>query len=263
MYRRHTKKGGILAILLIGYFGSIGIATLSDSVVPYFGESLLGFHIDAHGHAGNESSHDEPEHKAADGNVHDHDAETAHEHDKDIHESESDHDHDAEVATGDEHDHEAGTAHKHDEDEHDHNAETAAGDEHDHEAETAHKHDEDEHNHDAETATAHDHKDNLTGSWHIGFIDEWHIVNPAAILGIILACFLPRTKFPHLGHVLLSIWASLFHILMEIGSTVSAGQWFAITGFLFLAVWLPCCISDIVFPLLFVKPGEPLPKHCH
>jgi hypothetical protein len=25
--------------------------------------------------------------------------------------------------------------------------------------------------------------------------------------------------------------------------------------FLFLAVWLPCCISDIVFPLLLI--GEP------
>ncbi|AHM58129.1 hypothetical protein EAL2_808p06260 (plasmid) [Peptoclostridium acidaminophilum DSM 3953] len=23
--------------------------------------------------------------------------------------------------------------------------------------------------------------------------------------------------------------------------------------FLFLAVWIPCCTSDIVFPLLFVK----------
>ncbi len=32
--------------------------------------------------------------------------------------------------------------------------------------------------------------------------------------------------------------------------------WFtyvAISIFLFLAVWIPCCISDIVFPLLFVK----------
>jgi hypothetical protein len=33
-------------------------------------------------------------------------------------------------------------------------------------------------------------------------------------------------------------------------------------GFLFLAVWLPCCISDIVFPLLFVKSGDVAP-HVH
>jgi hypothetical protein len=25
--------------------------------------------------------------------------------------------------------------------------------------------------------------------------------------------------------------------------------------FVFLAVWLPCCTSDIVFPLLFVDPA--------
>jgi hypothetical protein len=27
--------------------------------------------------------------------------------------------------------------------------------------------------------------------------------------------------------------------------------------FLFLAVWIPCCVSDIVFPLLFVKAQPP------
>jgi hypothetical protein len=26
--------------------------------------------------------------------------------------------------------------------------------------------------------------------------------------------------------------------------------------FLFLAVWLPCCFSDIVYPLLFLKAEE-------
>lgn len=26
--------------------------------------------------------------------------------------------------------------------------------------------------------------------------------------------------------------------------------------FLFLAVWVPCCTSDIVFPLLFAKAGQ-------
>jgi hypothetical protein len=31
---------------------------------------------------------------------------------------------------------------------------------------------------------------------------------------------------------------------------------------LFIAVWLPCCISDIVFPLLFVNPDVEL-SHSH
>ena len=41
MYRLHGNKG-LWRTLLIGYFGSLGIATLSDSVIPYAGEILLG-----------------------------------------------------------------------------------------------------------------------------------------------------------------------------------------------------------------------------
>lgn len=87
---------------------------------------------------------------------------------------------------------------------------------------------------------------------HIGFIEEWWIVNPAAMLGVAIAYFLPRTKFPHAGHVLLSTWASLFHIIMALGGVINWYLGLAIFVFLFLAVWVPCCVSDIVFPLLFV-----------
>jgi branched-subunit amino acid transport protein len=89
---------------------------------------------------------------------------------------------------------------------------------------------------------------------HFGFIEKWWLVNPLAIIGVLVACFKPTTKFPHMGHVLLSTWASLFHIIMSIGGKQL--NWFvyaAIFLFLFLAVWIPCCVSDIVFPLLFVK----------
>jgi hypothetical protein len=87
---------------------------------------------------------------------------------------------------------------------------------------------------------------------HLGFIEEWWIVNPAAFLGIALAYFWPRTKFPHAGHVLLSTWASLFHIIMALGGVINWYLSIVIFIFLFLAVWIPCCVSDIVFPLLFV-----------
>jgi hypothetical protein len=34
-------------------------------------------------------------------------------------------------------------------------------------------------------------------------------------------------------------------------------NWFSYAAiFIFLAVWIPCCISDIVFPLLFVKDSK-------
>jgi hypothetical protein len=88
---------------------------------------------------------------------------------------------------------------------------------------------------------------------HLGFIEKWWLVNPLALLGIGLACYRPFTKFPHAGHVLLSTWASLFHITMAMGGQVDAVMLVLIVGFLFLAVWLPCCTSDIIFPLLLAK----------
>jgi len=101
---------------------------------------------------------------------------------------------------------------------------------------------------------------NVQMEFHIPFIEtasmpyfnlpKWVIVNSAAAIGIAIGYLRPTTKIPHGGHVLLSTWASLF------GFTA-----FGITGwlpllplvfvFLFLAVWLPCCLSDIIYPMLF------------
>lgn len=88
---------------------------------------------------------------------------------------------------------------------------------------------------------------------HIGFIEKWWLVNPLAVLGILVAYYKPTTKFPHSLHVLLSTWASLFHIIMAKVELSGVFTYIAIFLFLFLAVWLPCCVSDIVFPLLFIK----------
>ena len=87
---------------------------------------------------------------------------------------------------------------------------------------------------------------------HIGFIEKPWLTNLAAFLGIAIAILRPMTKFPHSGHVLISTWASLFHIIMAIGQTINPIIIIAVFAFLFLAVWLPCCLSDIIFPLLFV-----------
>ena len=88
---------------------------------------------------------------------------------------------------------------------------------------------------------------------HIGFIEEWWIVNPAALIGIAIGYWRPTTKIPHSGHVLISTWASLFHIIMALGETVNWITLLPIFFFLFLGVWIPCCLSDIVFPLLFTS----------
>ena len=86
---------------------------------------------------------------------------------------------------------------------------------------------------------------------HIGFIEEWLIVNLAALAGVIIGFWLPATRLPHSGHVLISTWASLFHIIMALGETVTWVLFLVIFFFLFLAVWIPVCLSDIIFPLLF------------
>jgi hypothetical protein len=88
---------------------------------------------------------------------------------------------------------------------------------------------------------------------------KWVVVNSAAVIGIAIGLFRPKTKLPHMGHVLLSTWASLFGF-----TAFGTADWLPmlpiILVFLFLAVWLPCCFSDIVFPLLWVK-GETAAEH--
>lgn len=156
MFQFHTKRSKYIAVLLVGFFGSVAIGTLSDSLIPYIGEMLLGMRIETHAHE------------------------------------------------------DAGFA---------------------------------------EQA-------------HIGFIEGWYIVIPAAIAGVLIAIFKPRTKVPHAGHVLLSTWASSFHMLMAMGGQITILKAIGSFGFLFIAVLLPCCFSDIVFPLLLVKSTDDL-SHIH
>ncbi|MFQ5925306.1 MAG: hypothetical protein ACE5IE_04860 [Dehalococcoidia bacterium] len=87
--------------------------------------------------------------------------------------------------------------------------------------------------------------------WPPPFIAKWWLVNPLAFLGIAIGYWRPTTRFPHAGHVLLSTWASLFYF-----TAFMVADWipllFLIFLFLFLAVLIPSCGSDIVYPLLFV-----------
>ncbi|MEM2227140.1 MAG: hypothetical protein QXY42_07320 [Candidatus Bathyarchaeia archaeon] len=91
---------------------------------------------------------------------------------------------------------------------------------------------------------------------HIGFMERWWLVNPIAAIGIAMGYWRRETRIPHSMHVLVSTLASLSHMAMALDGSAN---WIpllpALLAFLFLAVWVPCCTSDIVFPLLFVK-GE-------
>jgi hypothetical protein len=99
--------------------------------------------------------------------------------------------------------------------------------------------------------------------WHFGFIEKGWLVNPLALAGIALGAWRERTRVPHALHVWISTWASLFHISMALGGMPSLATLAAIAAFLFLAVWLPCCTSDIVFPLLFAPKSDPTPGCPH
>ena len=98
---------------------------------------------------------------------------------------------------------------------------------------------------------------------HAGFIERPFLVNSMAVLRVLIAYYNPTIRFPHFGHILLSTAASLLHIVMAQGGTMTLTLYLVSMVFLFFSVWLPCCISDIVFPLLFVKEGSEIGHHNH
>lgn len=167
MFRIHAFRKHFITILIVGYLGSVGIATLSDIVMPEIGSRLLGLNIPSH-------------------------------------------------------------------------------------TELHHEHSDDDEGHN------HEHNEGI----HLGFIKEWYLVNPAALIGILIGYFLPHTKFPHSGHILISTWASSSYLLMRVFTEIDVLAVLQMFVILLLSVWIPCCVSDIVFPLVFVKSDIELAGPC-
>lgn len=94
--------------------------------------------------------------------------------------------------------------------------------------------------------------------FHVPFIEEWWI-NFLALAGIAIGYRRQTTKIPHFGHVLISTWASLFYF-----TAFGIADWIHLLPyvflFLFLSVWIPCCASDVIYPLLFVRKEPELPS---
>ena len=91
---------------------------------------------------------------------------------------------------------------------------------------------------------------------HICIIAHPMLVLPFVLFGLCMGFVLPAmlesTIFSHAAHVLISSMASIFY-LVSFGLT----DWIPVSGMVFiymvLAVMIPCCTSDIVFPLLLVR----------
>ena len=177
IFRLHERARGFLTVLLVGYCASVGTATLSNSIIPFFGESILGVAIptEEEAHGGHQDGGPQASVEGA----------------------------------------------------------------------------------------AHEPSEEHGPKIHLGFIEEWYIVNPAAFLGIFIGFLLPRTKLPHAGHILISTWASAAHIMMNTQSDVTVLTILGMFCVLFIAVWVPCCSSDIIVPMLFVRSPHPHLGHHH
>ena len=91
---------------------------------------------------------------------------------------------------------------------------------------------------------------------HLCILEHPQIVLPFALIGVLTGFLVPSaieksTEYSHSMHVLVSSMASILY-LISYGLT----EWIHLAGGVFLvtiiAVMLPCCLSDIVFPLSFV-----------
>ncbi len=95
--------------------------------------------------------------------------------------------------------------------------------------------------------------------WHVCIIEHPQLVLPFVVIGILIGFLAPGTLekqegviFSHSLHVLISSIASILY-LISYGMTHWIHNIGLILIYMVLAVALPCCTSDVVFPLLFVK----------
>jgi len=92
----------------------------------------------------------------------------------------------------------------------------------------------------------------LNPEFHIPLFEEPFLIIFVALIGAVIGILIKVTKIPHLIHVSLSIFASLFYLLAY-ASTLNLVNLILIFIIVVIAVIIPCCTSDIIFPFLFLK----------
>ncbi len=87
-------------------------------------------------------------------------------------------------------------------------------------------------------------------SFHLPAVENSFLIFGVAFLGAVGGITFKKTKFPHFLHVFISILASCLYIFAY--STDLSLRIILLTFIITsLSVIIPCCLSDIVIPLLF------------
>lgn len=90
---------------------------------------------------------------------------------------------------------------------------------------------------------------NIPISFHLPLAENPILIISVAILGPLIGVLKRITKMPHFLHVFISVFASLLYIFAY---SISPNILTLILIFIivFISVIIPCCLSDIVFPLI-------------
>jgi len=111
-------------------------------------------------------------------------------------------------------------------------------------------------------------------TFHFCLVENPMLIVPFALLGVLVGLLSSRTLpgrgatiFSHSAHVIISTMASLLY-LIAFGFHGWMADLFPTFVLLISAVMIPCCMSDIFFPLLMVEKGRILHDHeghscCH
>lgn len=99
----------------------------------------------------------------------------------------------------------------------------------------------------------------LQTQFHLPLINDPLLIIASALIGGIIGIWTGLTKLPHLIHVGLSIFASLLYLL-AFSSAFNILAFILVAIIIFVAVLIPCCVSDILFPFFFL---EEKIKSCH
>lgn len=92
----------------------------------------------------------------------------------------------------------------------------------------------------------------LNTTLHLPIIENPILIIITAITGSYIGIYIGLFKLNHSLHVFFSVFASLLYIL-AFSSNINIWIILGSSLIVFLVVYVPCCVSDIVFPILFIK----------